>query len=249
MSEVENEDAEDEGPTAGDEGLAVGNEGPGIRVKSLSLGGDEAVPKGQQWAASVVETTIGEPLRLGYGALRRQEIASREGKMSSVFEVDPKDGRAYIDVPAYSPPAPPIQTPPSPEWSSGLLPISPTPSTIPSPISLPMISLTNPSPVASPAMAKAEGFLTELGAQVKMQGGLIHDHTVQLRELSPALFERYDRDIGELFTIAALWHAIGDTEIENQELRLQITEERHAWLDLVEIVASMRRGQEPRGDV
>ncbi|GJZ59719.1 hypothetical protein Tco_0615535 [Tanacetum coccineum] len=88
----ENEDAEDEGPAAGDEGLAVGYEGPGMRVESLSLGGDEAVPKGQQWAAPVVKTTVGEPLGLGYGALRRQEIASREGEMSSVFEVGQGSG-------------------------------------------------------------------------------------------------------------------------------------------------------------
>ncbi|GKG07707.1 hypothetical protein Tco_0330676 [Tanacetum coccineum] len=29
---------------------------------------------------------------------------------------------------------------------------------------------------------------------------MIRDHAVQLEKLSPALFERYDRDIGELFT-------------------------------------------------
>ncbi|GJT39117.1 hypothetical protein Tco_0938982, partial [Tanacetum coccineum] len=63
-----------------------------------------------------------------------------------------------------------------------------------------MIPLTIPSPVASLATAEAEGFLTELEAQVEMHGGLIQDHTVRLRELSAALFERYDKDIGELFT-------------------------------------------------
>ncbi|GJU37896.1 hypothetical protein Tco_1186250 [Tanacetum coccineum] len=63
-----------------------------------------------------------------------------------------------------------------------------------------MIPLTVPSPVASPATAEIEGFLTELGARVEMQGGLIHDHTVRLEELSLDLFERYDKDIGELFT-------------------------------------------------
>nr|GFA19610.1 hypothetical protein [Tanacetum cinerariifolium]GFA23743.1 hypothetical protein [Tanacetum cinerariifolium] len=97
--------------------------------------------------------------------------------------IDPKDGIAYIDVPVYPPPAPPAQTPLSPEWSSGLLPISPAPSTVPSPISLPMIPLTVPSPVDSPAAAETEGFLIELGDQVEMQGGLIRDHTV-LVELS-----------------------------------------------------------------
>nr|GEW46885.1 hypothetical protein [Tanacetum cinerariifolium] len=33
-----------------------------------------------------------------------------------------------------------------------------------------------------------------------MQGGLVRGHMVRLGELSVALFERYDKDIGELFT-------------------------------------------------
>ncbi|GJY63138.1 hypothetical protein Tco_0464598 [Tanacetum coccineum] len=63
-----------------------------------------------------------------------------------------------------------------------------------------MIPLTVPSPVATPANTETDGFLTELGAQVEMQEGLIRDHAVRLEKLLPALFERYDRDIGELFT-------------------------------------------------
>ncbi|GKA43590.1 hypothetical protein Tco_0736314, partial [Tanacetum coccineum] len=101
--------------------------------------------------------------------------------------IDLEDDRVYIDVPAYPPLAPHVQTPPSPEWSSGLLPVSPAPSIVLLPISSPMIPLTVPSPVASPATVEAEGFLTELGAQVEMQGGLIRDHIVRLGELSPAL--------------------------------------------------------------
>ncbi|GJX19367.1 hypothetical protein Tco_0222044 [Tanacetum coccineum] len=85
--------------------------------------------------------------------------------------IDLENDKAYIDVPGYPPPAPPVQTPPSPGWSSGSLPVSPTPSIVPSPISSPMISLSVPSPVASSATTGAEGFWTE-----------------------------YDRDIGELFT-------------------------------------------------
>ncbi|GKC89339.1 hypothetical protein Tco_1149988 [Tanacetum coccineum] len=143
-----------------------------------------------------------------------------------------------------------------------------------------MVPLTVPSLVASLATAETKGFLTELGARVKMQGGLIHDHTVQFGELSHALFERYDRDIGELFTrsgavrdeifsqryrfrslehkqervvvtFGAIWRPVLALEswVENRELRLQITEERRARLDLAEIVDSIRRGQEPRGDV
>ncbi|GKG56909.1 hypothetical protein Tco_0582260, partial [Tanacetum coccineum] len=58
-------------------------------------------------------------------------------------------------------PPPPVQTPPLPEWTSGSLPISSSPSVIPSPNSS---TLTVPSPVATPAALETEGFLTELGA-------------------------------------------------------------------------------------
>ncbi|GKB41748.1 hypothetical protein Tco_0886690 [Tanacetum coccineum] len=56
-------------------------------VESLSLGGDEAVPAGQPRAAPVVETTVGDPLGLGYGGLRCREKALGEGQTPSVFEV------------------------------------------------------------------------------------------------------------------------------------------------------------------
>ncbi|GJR38833.1 hypothetical protein Tco_1214517 [Tanacetum coccineum] len=51
--------AEDEGPATGDEGLAAGDEGPGMRVESLGLGGDQAVPEGQQQATPVVRDIHG----------------------------------------------------------------------------------------------------------------------------------------------------------------------------------------------
>nr|GEU87484.1 hypothetical protein [Tanacetum cinerariifolium] len=272
----DSEDVEDEGLAAEDEGFATGDEGVAE--------GDEG---------------LGEPLGLGYGALRHKEIASREVQMPSVFEVgqgsrsipdperpegvlalkhpalttwiDLEDGKVYIDVPAYQPPAPHVQTSPSLKWSSGSLLVSPTPFIVPSPISSSMIPLTVSSPVASPDTAEDEGFLTKLGAQVEMQGGLIYDHMIRLGELSPALFERYDRDIEELFirsgvvmdeifsqryrlrilkheqkrvavTFGAIWRPV-------KALESWIAEERCAQLDLAEIVDSMRRGQEPRGDV
>ncbi|GJY27860.1 hypothetical protein Tco_0403627 [Tanacetum coccineum] len=130
----------------------------------------------------------------------------------------------------------------------------PAPSIVPSPISSPMIPLTVPSPVASPATAETEGFLTELGARVKIQGGLIRDHTIRLEELSPALFERpvlaLESWAGQTDAQGeALWHAISETQGENQELRLLLAKERRTRLELAEVVDSMRRGQEPRGDV
>ncbi|GKB66015.1 hypothetical protein Tco_0927427 [Tanacetum coccineum] len=180
-AEDESPTVEDKDPTTGDEGIAVRDEGLGMGVKSrgsddesyglddgghsiesnkLGLGEEEeAVPEGQQRAVLVMGAAMSTPLGLRY-------------------ETDPEDGIVYIDVLAYPPPVPPAQTSPLPEWSSGSLPISPAPSVVPSPISSPMVPLTVPSPVASPATAETEGCLTELGAQVKMQGGLIRDHTV-----------------------------------------------------------------------
>ncbi|GKB63503.1 hypothetical protein Tco_0919689 [Tanacetum coccineum] len=281
--EDEGPTAEDEDPATGDEGLASGEEGPGMRVESLGLGGDAAVPEGQQRAALVVKTAMGEPLGLGYEALRRWEIALGEGRMPSLFEpalttwIDLEDGIAYIDVPAYPPPA--LQTPLSLEWSSGSLLISPAPSIIPLPISSPMIPLTVPLFVASPATTETERFLTELGARVEMQGGLIRDHTIRLgsgavrdeifsqRCQFRSLEHDQERVVVTFRAIwipvlaleswagqtdaqrEALWHAISDTQRENHELRLQIVKERRAWLDLDEIIDSMRRGQEPKGDV
>ncbi|GKA17513.1 hypothetical protein Tco_0697350, partial [Tanacetum coccineum] len=53
-------------------------------------------------------------------------------------------------------------------------------------------------------------------------GGLICDHAVRLEELSPALFERYDRDIGELFTRSG---AVRD-EIFSQRYRFRSLEHK-----------------------
>ncbi|GJT62709.1 hypothetical protein Tco_1006242, partial [Tanacetum coccineum] len=92
-TEEEGPIVEDEGPAAGDEGLVAREEGPGMIVESLGLGGDEAVPE--------------EP--------ERPERVSTLRQLILTTWIDPEDGRAYIDVPAYPSPAPPVQTPPSPK--------------------------------------------------------------------------------------------------------------------------------------
>ncbi|GKF80763.1 hypothetical protein Tco_0239365, partial [Tanacetum coccineum] len=114
----------------------------------------------QQQAAPVVATTVSVPLGLGYATLRHCKLALEEGDVYSTFEVgqDPEGGMIYIDIPDYPPPAPPIQTPPSPEWTSGSLSISPSPSDDPSPISSPMIPLTILSLVATPSIVETEGW-------------------------------------------------------------------------------------------
>ncbi|GJX72131.1 hypothetical protein Tco_0309302, partial [Tanacetum coccineum] len=229
-SDSVSEDAEDEGPitedqdpAVGDEGLDAWDEGPGMRVESrslkdeshglddesrgldeeghsvksdrLSLGEEEeVVPKGQSSGSAP------EPER------PERVSASRQPTLTTWTNLE--DGMVYIDFPAYPPPAPPVQTPPLPEWSSGLLPISPAPSIVPSPISSPMILLTVPSPIATPATAETKGFLTESGAVRRMH-------------------------IEQLYGMPSGIH----------------TEERRVRLELAEIVDTMRRGNEPRGDV
>ncbi|GKB85904.1 hypothetical protein Tco_0958176 [Tanacetum coccineum] len=69
-----------------------------------------------------------EPLSLGYEALRRrvEETPAPRPPICDTW-VDPMDGTVYIDIPIDVPPVRvPVQTPPSPEWSSGSLPISPS---------------------------------------------------------------------------------------------------------------------------
>nr|GEW43459.1 hypothetical protein [Tanacetum cinerariifolium] len=126
-----------------DEICGLDNEGYGIKSDGLGLGEEEVVPEGQQQAAPVVRTTVSTPLGLGYGALRRRELALEEDRMYSTFEVGqcsgstPEPGRSE-------------RTPPSPDWTPGSFSISSSLSVIPSPVSSPTISLTVPSPIPSP---------------------------------------------------------------------------------------------------
>ncbi|GKC23259.1 hypothetical protein Tco_1025409 [Tanacetum coccineum] len=262
-SNSESEDAEDEGPTTEDEDPAAGQ-------GSLLAG--ERGPRVGGVSDCRSDIQVGHSSGSCTRFLKDQRECRHLGSPHSLHVIDPEDGIAYIDVLAYPPPTPPAQTPSSLEWSSSSLPVSPTPSIVPLPISSPMIPVTIPSPVASLVTTKIEGSLTELGTRVEIHGGLIRDHTVRLEELSPALFERSLEHEQERVVVtfraiwrpvlaleswtgqtdaqrATLWHAISDTQMENQDLGLQIAEERRARLDLAEIVDSMRRGQESRGDV
>ncbi|GKB33828.1 hypothetical protein Tco_0873229 [Tanacetum coccineum] len=151
------EDTKDESSDSDTEGEGSEDVGPGLEEEEDE---EEATPEGQQQTVLVVDTTADEPLGLGYRALRRHEFALGEGSMLSTFEigqgsrymselqrveetptprprvratwVDPMDGTFYTDIPVDVPPVrAPIQTPPSPEWSSGSLPVSPLSPAIP----------------------------------------------------------------------------------------------------------------------
>ncbi|GJS63591.1 hypothetical protein Tco_0678155 [Tanacetum coccineum] len=177
--------------------------------------------EGQQQAVLVVDTAASEPLGLGYGAAKSRALQSTEEIAPSKYEVeqssrsmpehegaervsaftqtilvtwvDPEDGKVYTDILTYVPLAAPVQTPPSPDWSLGSLPISPSSSIVPSPIA---------SPVATPAatISVDEDHFLEVGVQLEIHGSILHDHTQHLDVLPPTLFEVYDRDLRELYT-------------------------------------------------
>ncbi|GJX58382.1 hypothetical protein Tco_0289772 [Tanacetum coccineum] len=164
------------------------------------------------------------------GALRRRELALEEDYVYSTFEVG---------------------------QGSGSAPESERPKRVSTSTQPTLTTWTDPE---------------DAGSSSRDAGGLIRDHAIRLKELSPALFERYDRDIGELLTRsrvvrdgiffqspgvvgwsddaqrASLWHVISDMQGENWDLRLQLAEKRRVRLELDEVVDSIRRGQEPRGD-
>ncbi|GKD45304.1 hypothetical protein Tco_1269949 [Tanacetum coccineum] len=206
--EIGEEDTdEDEGHGVGDEGHGLDDEGRSVKSDGLGLEREEeAAPEGQQREVPVVRATASAPLGLGYGALRHRELAVEEDQPTLTTWIDPEDGIAYIDILAYPPPAPPTQTPPSPEWSSGSLPVSPAPSAVPLPISSPMISLTIPSPIASPMATPTATILVdedqfiEIEVQLELFRGILQDHTQRLDVMPPTLFEGIDRDVRELYT-------------------------------------------------
>ncbi|GJX19099.1 hypothetical protein Tco_0221776 [Tanacetum coccineum] len=135
--DTKREGSEDEGHGSEDEGHGSEDEGLGLDKE-----GEEAVPKGQQQAVPVVDTAADEPLGLGYEALIRHELALGEGSVPSTFEIGQSSrsmseqqslySTVYTYIPVDVPPARvPVKTPPSPEWSSGSLPVSPSSLAVP----------------------------------------------------------------------------------------------------------------------
>ncbi|GKA73491.1 hypothetical protein Tco_0779793 [Tanacetum coccineum] len=125
----------------------------------------EVVPEGQQQGICVVEITASEPLGLSFGALRRLELAVGEDQPTLTTWVDLEDDRVYNDILIY-PLVARVQTPLSPEWSSGSLPISPSSPVVPSPIA---------SPVATPTatISVDEDQFLEVGAQLELHESIL----------------------------------------------------------------------------
>nr|GEX48680.1 hypothetical protein [Tanacetum cinerariifolium] len=163
-----------------DEGHDV--ESDGLRLDEE----DEAVPRGQQQAAMVVRIAVRAPLGLGDRALRCQELALEEDHVYSTFEVRQDSGSALESER------------PERVSTSGLLPILPSPSVVPSPVSLPMIPLTVPSPIASPVATSTatipvdEDRFIEVGAQLELYRSILQDHIQRLGAMPPTLFTEID---------------------------------------------------------
>nr|GFB55506.1 hypothetical protein [Tanacetum cinerariifolium] len=106
---------------------------------------------------------------------RRSKRVSAFRQPTLITWTDLEDGMDYINVPVYPPPAPPIQTLPSPDWTPSSLPISPSLSVIPSPVSSPMIPLTVPSPMATSTttILVDEDQFIEVGAQLELYRGIL----------------------------------------------------------------------------
>ncbi|GJX72814.1 hypothetical protein Tco_0311409 [Tanacetum coccineum] len=115
----------------------------------------------------------------------------REGR--DLDDVDPKDDRVYIDIPAYAPPTAPIQSQPSPEWSFGSLLVSPSSLVVPSPIASLVATL-------AATISVDEDQFIEVGVKLELYESILHDHTQRLDALPPTLFTDIDRDVRELYT-------------------------------------------------
>ncbi|GJY98239.1 hypothetical protein Tco_0515149 [Tanacetum coccineum] len=223
-SDSMSEDAKDEGPTAEDEdpaaedeGLTAGVEGPGMDDEGYGLDDESRGIDDEGHSVESGGLGLEEEEEVYLGSERPERVSAFRRPTLTTW-TDPEDCMIYIDIPDYPPLAPPIQTPPSPEWTSGSLPISPLPSDNPSPISSPMIPLTIPSPVATPHVDETEGFLTELGALRYQFRSLEYE-----KERVAVTFGAIWRPVLALEAWtgqtdaqrAAMWHAISDVQGEN----------------------------------
>nr|GEU31493.1 hypothetical protein [Tanacetum cinerariifolium] len=77
--------------------------------------------------------------------------------------------------------------------SNELKSLSPSASVVPTPVT---------SPVSTPAatIAVGEDEFLEVGAQLKLYGSILHDHTQRLDALLPTLIKGYYRDLREMYT-------------------------------------------------
>ncbi|GKA92675.1 hypothetical protein Tco_0814600 [Tanacetum coccineum] len=101
-----------------------------------------------------------------------------------------------------------------------------------------------------------EDHILEVGAQLKLLGSILHDHTQHLDALPLTLFEGYDKDLRKLYTrsgafrdkiflqryrFRSLEQEQERATRENHNLRRQLAEERRERLELTYRVVRMER--------
>ncbi|GJR38558.1 hypothetical protein Tco_1214242 [Tanacetum coccineum] len=233
------EDGEDESLGADFKRKRSDEEDHGLDDEGRSLEGDGlSLEKEEEVAPEVGEDQVPSTFEVGQSS--RSMLENHGAKRVFAFRqptlttyIDPKDDRVYTDILIYLRVAP-VQTPPSPEWSSGSLPISPSSSVVPSLIA---------SPVATPTttiLVDEDRFL-EVGAQLELYGSILHDHTQRLDALPPTLIADIDRDVKELYTRSGV---VRD-EIFSQSVGIRGLG-RHERLELADRVARMESQQESR---
>ncbi|GJR39483.1 hypothetical protein Tco_1215167 [Tanacetum coccineum] len=226
--EDESQGLDDKGQDLDDECQGLDDEGQGLEDEGPGMEEEDAAPEGQQQAVLVVDTAMSKPLGLGYRAARRRALYS-----TKEIAPNPEDGRVYTDILTYVPLVAPVQTPPSPEWSLGSLPVSPS-------------SLVVPSPIAS--------LVATLAATISVD----EDHFIKdLRELYSRLGEVRDEIFSQRYrfrsldreqervavTFSVIWRSG-----ENHYMRRQLAKERCKRLELTDRVARMERRQEFGGN-
>nr|GEX35368.1 hypothetical protein [Tanacetum cinerariifolium] len=176
-----------------DESLDSGIEREGSKEK------EEAVLEGQQQAVSVMITAMDEPLRLECEGAER---ISAFKQPTLVTWVDPEDGRVYTEILTYVPPAAPVQTSPSPEWSSVSLLVSPSPPVVSSPIALPVTIL------AATISVDEDQFLEDYDRYLRelyTRSGAVRDEIFSQRYRFRSLEREQER---ATVTFSAIWRPI-----------------------------------------
>nr|GEY94767.1 hypothetical protein [Tanacetum cinerariifolium] len=85
---------DDESHSVDDESHGLDDEGRDVEIDRLGLEEEEAVHKGHQQATLVVETAVSAPLGLGYGVLRRRELALEGDHVYNTFKAEQGSGSA-----------------------------------------------------------------------------------------------------------------------------------------------------------
>nr|GEY14732.1 hypothetical protein [Tanacetum cinerariifolium] len=216
------EGLDDEGHGLDDEGHGLDDEGHGLDeedhgLKKDGLGLEEALRRRE---LAVEEDQLLSTFEVGqsFRSMPEQQGAERV----SVFRqptltawVDPEDGGVYTNIRAYVPPVAPVQTPPSPELSSGA-------------------QLELHESILHDHTQRLDALPPTLFANIGRDVRELYTRSGQLEMRS---FHRGQINAQR----ATLWHAIYDIQREIHGLGMQLAEERRERLKLADRIARMER--------